>query len=46
MTQERFTIQNMAYTQLFVDYLHKKDPLMNAVLSYLLMADDFTDTLQ
>ena len=26
IAQERFTIQNMAYTQLFVDYLHAKDP--------------------
>ena len=24
--QERFTLTNMAYTQLFVDYLHGKDP--------------------
>jgi hypothetical protein len=22
----RFTIQNMAYTQMFIDYLHAKDP--------------------
>ena len=26
VAQERFTIQNMAYTQLFIDYLHEKDP--------------------
>ena len=26
IAQERFTIQNMAYTQLFMDYLHQKDP--------------------
>ena len=26
MAQERFTIANMAYTQLFVDYLYGKDP--------------------
>ena len=24
--QERFTVSNMAYTQLFIDYLHGKDP--------------------
>lgn len=26
IAQERFTLQNMAYTQLFIDYLHSKDP--------------------
>lgn len=26
VAQERFTIQNMAYTQLFIDYLYSKDP--------------------
>ena len=26
VAQERFTIQNMAYTQIFIDYLHSKDP--------------------
>lgn len=26
IAQERFTITNMAYTQLFVDYLYQKDP--------------------
>ena len=26
VAQERFTIANMAYTQLFVDYLYGKDP--------------------
>ena len=26
VAQERFTLQNMAYTQLFIDYLHEKDP--------------------
>ncbi len=26
VAQERFTIANMAYTQLFVDYLYEKDP--------------------
>ena len=26
VAQERFTISNMAYTQLFIDYLHGKDP--------------------
>ena len=26
VAQERFTIVNMAYTQLFVDYLYVKDP--------------------
>ena len=26
VAQERFTVQNMAYTQLFVNYLHEKDP--------------------
>lgn len=26
ISQERFTLQNMAYTQLFIDYLHSKDP--------------------
>ena len=26
VAQERFTIQNMAYTQIFIDYLHTKDP--------------------
>lgn len=26
IAQERFTIQNMTYTQLFVDYLYTKDP--------------------
>ena len=26
VAQERFTIQNMAYTQMFVDYLYTKDP--------------------
>ena len=26
VAQERFTINNMAYTQLFIDYLHGKDP--------------------
>ena len=24
--QERFTLQNMAYTQIFIDYLHTKNP--------------------
>ena len=26
VAQERFTVQNMAYTQMFVDYLHSKNP--------------------
>ena len=26
VAQERFTIQNMAYMQMFVDYLYTKDP--------------------
>lgn len=26
VAQERFTVQNMAYTQLFLDYLYQKDP--------------------
>jgi hypothetical protein len=26
IAQERFTVQNMAYTQLFLDYLYQKDP--------------------
>ena len=26
VAQERFSLQNMAYTQLFIDYLHDKDP--------------------
>ncbi len=26
IAQERFTVQNMAYTQLFLDYLFQKDP--------------------
>lgn len=26
IAQERFTVQNMAYTQLFLDYLYRKDP--------------------
>ena len=26
IAQERFTLQNMAYTQIFIDYLHTKDP--------------------
>ena len=25
-TEERFTVENMAYTQMFIDYLHAKDP--------------------
>ena len=24
--QERFTVENMAYTQIFIDYLHAKNP--------------------
>lgn len=27
IAQERFTLQNMAYTQLFLNYLHRKDPM-------------------
>lgn len=27
IAQERFTLQNMAYTQLFLNYLHGKDPV-------------------
>ena len=26
IAQERFTLQNMAYTQIFIDYLHSKEP--------------------
>ena len=26
IAQERFTLQNMAYTQIFIDYVHSKDP--------------------
>ena len=26
--QERFSIENMAYTQMFIDYLHTKNPCM------------------
>ena len=26
VAQERFTLQNMAYTQVFIDYLNSKDP--------------------
>jgi hypothetical protein len=26
IAQERFTLQNMAYTHIFIDYLHSKDP--------------------
>ncbi len=28
IAQERFTLQNIAYTQIFIDYLHSKDPYM------------------
>ena len=26
VAQERFSVENMAYTQMFIDYLHAKDP--------------------
>ena len=26
LAQERFSVENMAYTQMFIDYLHAKDP--------------------
>ena len=26
VAQERFTLENMAYTQLYLNYLHQKDP--------------------
>ena len=26
IAQERFSVENMAYTQMFIDYLHTKDP--------------------
>ena len=26
VAEERFTVENMAYTQMFIDYLHAKDP--------------------
>ena len=26
LAEERFTVENMAYTQMFIDYLHAKDP--------------------
>lgn len=26
VAEERFTVENMAYTQMFTDYLHAKDP--------------------